>query len=94
MQNWQQARPCSKFTAGLSDEKKKDIESKYRAARSVIERTLEVLQKELEDNLKSSDSVTRFDKPNWANQQAYDAGYRQALRDSQKLLTPKVDHDL
>lgn len=77
-----------------NEESREDFLKRYQVAKPIIERILEILSKDLSKNVRESDSVSHFDKPDWALYQAYQSGVRKSIRDLTKLLNQKVDHDL
>lgn len=86
-------QPSSRFFNGLTEEHKEELERIYSNSKRVIERILEILDRDIQINIEKSESPLSFETENWAEKQSYNFGYRQGIRDIKKLLR-KVDHDL
>lgn len=85
--------PSSRLTKGLSDKEREDFLDYYSSARKVIQKILDILDSDIQSNIRESESPANFEKENWAGKQSYNFGYRQGIRDVIKLLQ-RNDHDL
>lgn len=85
--------PSFRLTQSLTEVDKKELESLYKQASRVIERILELSDKELNKNLKESESPEAFKNNDWALHQSYNFGYRQGIRQVMNILR-KSDNDL
>lgn len=77
---------CSKWTAGLSEEEKKDLEVSLLAAKVAFKRLNYLLEKKRDINTESRISKTAFDVPRWDCYQADSNGYERALNEVIKLI--------
>ena len=79
----------SKWTAGLSDQEKKDLRASIQAALPAFER----LSKLLEDKLQSVETERlgrdKYDKSSWPYFQADCNGYQRAIKELIKLIEVK-----
>lgn len=85
--------PSLKLFQGLSDQDRKDLESVYKSSKRILIRIIELAEKELQTNLKQSESQSSFECANWTEKQSFNFGYRQGIRNILKTIR-KADHDL
>lgn len=70
----------------LSKEDKELLEESFTAAKRFINRTADILEKELEDKILASESEYKYDDNHWPLFQADNRGYRRGLRRALELL--------
>lgn len=79
------------ITAWTKHLKTEEDKAKYKTSLSRAKWLLDDIKRLSNDNLKSLEdseiSPKSYDNPNWAYRQAHANGYKQALRDFNKLLT-------
>lgn len=75
-----------KITKGLEAQRKKEIKEAFISAATIRERLREVIGDDLEDSVKAMAKEAKFDKPAWAEYQAYRLGEQEALRKMIALL--------
>tara|TARA_R110000824_G_scaffold208044_5_gene393635 strand:- start:7198 stop:7455 length:258 start_codon:yes stop_codon:yes gene_type:complete len=62
------------------------MEAKYISAKPLIKFIVQTIDDTVDKSIKLADSDTLFEDPNWAYQSAYNAGFRQGLRTSRKII--------
>lgn len=75
-----------KITKGLEEQRKKEIKEAFIASHTIRERLRQVVQEELDELIKEMARTQNFEKPAWAEYQAYHLGEQEALRKMIKLL--------
>lgn len=70
-----------------SSEEVETYEAKYKGAKLLLQLIVQSLDDALTRSVKHSDSEKLFEDPNWAYRNAYQAGFREGLRTSRKLIT-------
>jgi uncharacterized SAM-dependent methyltransferase len=77
--------PSEKLLQGKNQEERDKFARSYKRAKSVTSEINRVLTRELDSVNKGMDSPKNFETPNWQYLNAWQSGYRHALRLAQDL---------
>jgi hypothetical protein len=77
--------PSEQLLKGLTEEEREEFARKYKRAKSVLTVINNYAQSRYHEKTKAMDSAAGFNTPNWAYMQAWNAGYRSAMRDTMQV---------
>lgn len=86
MQNKRTLKLVSQSKRNLSKEEVERLTESFTAAKRFINRTADLLDKEIETKIAQSESEMKYDNPNWPLYQADNMGYRRGLRKALELI--------
>ena len=81
--------PSERLTKGMSQDEREKFSRSYGRAKTVLNRINEYAANEVRSKSIQGDSPKTFEVPNWAELQAWYAGYRFAMRVVQDLTRTK-----
>jgi hypothetical protein len=79
------------WTAGLEEQRQREVEKAFYSSQYIRERLIEILQEKITIKRRATRGDDRYQDPSWAYFQADGIGYERAMEEIISLISSKKD---